>query len=80
MDDPRFERVDSIIDDMLKESNKTNYLRIIDRKKAIKRALSIAKKNDYVLIIGKGRDSYMAIEDRYEDYSDYEVIQSYFLK
>lgn len=80
MDDPRFESVDSIIDDMLKESNNKNYLRIVDRKEAIKKAFSIAKNDDYVLIIGKGRDSYMAIEDRYEDYSDYEVIQSYFLK
>ena len=80
MDDPRFESVDSIIDDMLKESNNKNYLRIVDREKAIKKAFSIAKNKDYVLIIGKGRDSYMAIEDRYEDYSDYEVIQSYFLK
>ena len=80
MDDPRFESVDSIIDDMLKESSNKNYLRIVDRKEAIQKSLSIAKKGDYVLIIGKGRDSYMAVENRYENYSDYEVIKSYFSK
>lgn len=80
MDDPRFESVDSIIDDMLKESTNTNYLRIVDRREAIKESLSIAKKGDYVLVIGKGRDSYMAIEDRHEVYSDYEVIKSHFSK
>lgn len=80
MDDPRFEKVDHIIDDMVKESNNTNYIRIIDRKEAIQKAIFLAKKGDYLLIIGKGRDSYMAIENRYEDYSDYEVIKSNFSK
>lgn len=80
MDDPRFESVNQIIDDMLKESNNTNYLRIIDRKEAIQKALSIAKEGDYVLVIGKGRDTYMAIKNRYESYSDYEVIKNYFSK
>ncbi len=79
MDDPRYENVDDIIDDMIKTSEKTNYLRIIDRSKAIEKAISIAKENDRVLVIGKGRDNYMAIENRYENYSDYEVIKKYIL-
>ena len=78
MDDPRYEKVDDIIDDMLKDTKKNNYTRIVDRKEAINYALSHAKKDDYVLIIGKGRDNYMALEDKRVPYSDYEVIKSYF--
>lgn len=78
MDDPRYESVDSIIDQMVEGSNK-EYIRIIDRKDAIYKALSIADNNSVVLILGKGRDSYMAVEDKYLPYCDYDVISSYFM-
>ena len=78
MDDPRYENVDDIIDQMIGTEQKDNYIRIIDRKEAINYALKIAQKGDLVLILGKGRDSYMAIEDRREDYCDYDVIKKYF--
>ncbi len=78
MDDPRYEDPNKIIDDLVSASEKTNYERIIDRKEAIRKALSIAKENDFVLIAGKGRDNYMAIEDKYLDYNDYDVILDYF--
>ena len=75
MDDPRYENVNDIIDDLVSDSNKTNYERIINREEAIKRAFSIANKDDIVLIAGKGRDNYMAIEDKYLSYNDYDVIK-----
>lgn len=78
MDDPREESVDQIIDDLLKGSKKTNYERIIDRKQAIAKALTVAKKNDIVLIAGKGRDNYMALGKEYVPYCDYDVIEDYF--
>jgi len=78
MDDPRSEDVDQIINDMLKETSLTNYERIIDRKEAIYKALSLAKKGDIVCILGKGRDSYMALKDGNVPYCDYDVIESYF--
>ncbi len=80
MDDPRKESVDSIIDDMLKETTKKNYLRIVDRKKAIEKSFEIADKNSVVLVIGKGRDNYMAILDEKVPYSDYEVIKEILTK
>ena len=76
MDDPRYENVNDIIDEMVGES--TDYIRIIDREEAIKYALSIASKNSVVLILGKGRDNYMAIEDKRVPYSDCLVIENYF--
>ncbi len=76
MDDPRYERVDDIIDQMVGDAK--NYYRIIDREDAIHYALSIATYNSVVLILGKGRDNYMAIEDKKIHYNDYDVICNYF--
>lgn len=78
MDDPRYEDVDDIINQMVGDSK--DYFRIIDREDAIKYALSIANPKSVVLILGKGRDNYMAIKDKKIHYSDYEVISNYFLK
>ena len=38
----------------------------------------MAKYDDIVLITGKGRDDYMAIDDKYLPYCDYDVIKSYY--
>jgi UDP-N-acetylmuramoyl-L-alanyl-D-glutamate--2,6-diaminopimelate ligase len=77
MDDPRYEDVNKIIDDMAKRVRK-RYIREIDRKKAIYLALSMAKKGDTVAILGKGNDNYMAIEDKYLKYNDKDIIKSFF--
>lgn len=77
MDDPRYESVDEIILQMTEKSSK-EYIKIIDRKEAIYKALELADKDCVVLVIGKGRDNYMAIEDKKIDYSDYDVIKEYF--
>ncbi|MBR5370565.1 MAG: UDP-N-acetylmuramoyl-L-alanyl-D-glutamate--2,6-diaminopimelate ligase, partial [Bacilli bacterium] len=73
MDDPRYESVDTIIDEMVGDN--LDYIRITDREEAINYALSIACKRDVVLILGKGRDNYMAIGDKKVKYNDYEVIK-----
>ena len=78
MDDPRWEDVNTIIDEMVGDN--LDYIRIIDREEAINYALSIASKGDVVLILGKGRDNYMAIGDKKIKYNDYEVIKRYFEK
>ena len=75
MDDPRFESVDDIIDDMVLD--KKDYFRIIDRKEAIHFALSIANIDSVVLILGKGRDNSMAIEDTQIKYNDSDVIKDF---
>lgn len=78
MDDPRWEDVDLIIDQLLSSTSLTNYERIIDRNDAINKAFSLADSDSLVLIIGKGRDSYMAIGDEKVPYCDYEIIEKYF--
>lgn len=76
MDDPRYEDVDKIIDEMVED--RKDYIRIQDREVAIHYALRIASSGDAVLILGKGRDNYMAIEDKKVEYSDYSVVENYF--
>ena len=78
MDDPRNENVVDIINDLVSNTDKDNYEKIIDRKKAIYKAFDMAKDNDIVLIAGKGDDKYMAINDEYLPYSDRDVIIEYF--
>lgn len=78
MDDPRYEDVNSIIDDLVGDYIGNNYERIIDRGSAIRRAMLLANEGDVVVILGKGRDNYMAIEDRRLSYSDYDVLKEYF--
>ena len=75
MDDPRNESVDDIIDDLIGDWEKENYVRIIDRKAAIELILDMANEGDVVLIAGKGRDNYMAIGNEYVPYSDYDSIK-----
>ncbi len=77
MDDPRYESVDDIIDEMVSTSDK-EYIRIINREDAIAKAFELADKESVVLIIGKGRDNYMAIEDKKIAYCDYDVVEKYF--
>lgn len=78
-DDPRYEKPGEIINDLIDKS-KTNYITIINREKAILKALSLAKNNDIVAILGKGRDNYMAIKDKKVFYSDIHVLDKYFNK
>ncbi len=80
MDDPRYEDVNIIIDEMIGEYDGDNYIRIIDRVDAINYALSNADSGDVVLILGKGNDNYMAIEDKRLPYNDINVVKEYFEK
>ena len=51
MDDPRYEDVNEIIDQMVGDSK--DYIRIPDREEAIRYALDIADKGSVVLILEK---------------------------
>ena len=63
-DNPRFEEPDAIIDDIIEGLKHTTgeFIRITDRKEAIKYALDNAKKGDIVLLAGKGHETYQEIK------------------
>ena len=74
MDDPRWEKPIDIVHEMIGKSKKKNYTMIINRRLAIIEAFKEAKKDDLILILGKGRDTYMAIQDDKVLYSDIWVL------
>ena len=76
MDDPRYEDVNNIIEEMIGNNKKKNYLKIINRTKAIEKGISLCKRNYILLILGKGSDTYMAINNKLEYYSDYDTVYS----
>lgn len=76
-DDPRYEKVSNIINDMLLEVKTKNYTIIKNRKHAIKNAIKDANKGDLILILGKGTDNYMAIRNKYKKYNDLNIIKKY---
>ncbi len=80
MDDPRYEDPSNIIDDMLNNTKKTNYKKIVNREMAISYAIKNAQAGDLILILGKGGDNYMLVEDKKLPYNDYEVVKKYLAK
>ena len=52
-----------------------NLFKILDRREAINRALSLAKPGDLVLITGKGAEQKMAVKGGYVDWDDRIVIR-----
>lgn len=73
-DNPRSEKPASIIKDILKGVNGTPCVVEEDRRKAIKRALSSAKKGDVVVIAGKGHEDYQIIGDKKLKFCDREEV------
>lgn len=77
-DNPRDENPEMIINDIVEGIESKNIIRITDRKSAIEYALSIAKENDIVAILGKGAENYQEIKGVKHHFSDYEVVDTYF--
>ena len=77
-DNPRDENPEIIIDDIVRDLKCSNVVRISNRKSAIEYALSIAKENDIVAILGKGAETYQEIKGVKHHFSDYEVVDNYF--
>lgn len=60
-DNPRTEDPQKIMDDILKGVTSINYEVELDRKKAIQKGLQMLKKDDILLILGKGHEDYQII-------------------
>jgi UDP-N-acetylmuramoyl-L-alanyl-D-glutamate--2,6-diaminopimelate ligase len=79
-DNPRTERPDIILDEIEEGIVETNckYDKIIDRKEAILKALSLANKGDIILIAGKGHEDYQIIGYNKTHFDDSEIVLKYF--
>ncbi|MEO5948022.1 MAG: UDP-N-acetylmuramoyl-L-alanyl-D-glutamate--2,6-diaminopimelate ligase [Chitinophagaceae bacterium] len=80
-DNPRSEDPAQIIKDMedgLAVSYKRKYISIVDRKEAIKTAISLAKPEDIILIAGKGHEKYQEIKGVRNHFDDKEIVREMF--
>lgn len=76
-DNPRTEAPEKIMKDILKGVDNKNYEVILDRKQAINRGLSMLKKDDVLLILGKGHEDYQIIGHEKRHFSDLEEVENY---
>ena len=80
-DNPRTEDPEQIIRDMetgLPASYKRKYVAITDRREAIKMAISLAQRDDIVLVAGKGHEKYQDINGVKNHFDDKEVVSEMF--
>ena len=80
-DNPRSEDPAQIIKDMeegLPVAYKRKYISIVDRKEAIKTAISLAKQEDIILIAGKGHEKYQEIKGVRNHFDDKEIVKEMF--
>ena len=75
-DNPRSEDPERIALDIevgIKRKGKNNYQTIVDRFQAIEKALSMAEKDDMVILAGKGHEDYQIFKDSRIHFDDREV-------
>ncbi|MEK3974397.1 UDP-N-acetylmuramoyl-L-alanyl-D-glutamate--2,6-diaminopimelate ligase [Psychrobacillus sp. FSL K6-1267] len=77
-DNPRNEKPEAIIADIVQGMVPSKVIVEINRRKAIELALATAKVGDVVLVAGKGHEKEQIIKDVVLPFSDVEVVHSYF--
>lgn len=76
-DNPRTEDPESIIDEIVQGMQRIKPVVIeVDRRKAIEKSLQGLKKNDVVLIAGKGHENYQILGTTKVPFDDREVVQT----
>jgi UDP-N-acetylmuramoyl-L-alanyl-D-glutamate--2,6-diaminopimelate ligase len=78
-DNPRGEDPEAIIEEIERglPDNFENYFKIVDREKAIEKIITMAKKDDIILIAGKGHENYQIFKDRVIPFNDREAARKY---
>lgn len=77
-EDPRSEDPKDIINMMISDiKDYDNYEIIVDRSKAIKKAIDMAQDKDIVLILGKGNETYQKLKDGTIYFNDIEEAYKY---
>jgi len=76
-DNPRTEDPEAIVGDILEGIEDTGGCEVIlDRQTAIERSLALAEPGDFVLIAGKGHETYQIFQDRTIHFDDREVVRA----
>lgn len=76
-DNPRSENPVAIINDVVEgvKNGKCDYTVVVNRFEAIETALDMAKKDDVVLLAGKGHETYQILADRTIDFDEREIVR-----
>ena len=78
-DNPRTESAEAILDDMVKGvEGAKNWLRITDRREAIRTATMLAQPKDIILVAGKGHEDYQIIGTEKHHIDDREEVRNAF--
>jgi UDP-N-acetylmuramoyl-L-alanyl-D-glutamate--2,6-diaminopimelate ligase len=78
-DNPRFEKPEDIINDMMQGLSKEEQNEVIcieNREQAIKTACKLAKAGDLVLVAGKGHENYQEIEGVKHPFDDKKILEN----
>ena len=81
-DNPRTEEPQAIIDDILEgmQGSKTPMQVIVDRPEAIHWALAHAKKDDIIVLMGKGHETYQEVNHVKHHMDEREIVAAFFAK
>jgi len=75
-DNPRYESVDAILDEIAQGMHGSSFQRIPDRAEAIRSAIASAQPGDVVLIAGKGHETTQEVAGHKMPFSDRAVAQA----
>ncbi|KGN90283.1 UDP-N-acetylmuramoylalanyl-D-glutamate--2,6-diaminopimelate ligase [Porphyromonas crevioricanis] len=79
-DNPRSEKPEDIIEEMkqgLDSDSLARTLSILDRAEAIRTACMLAQPSDFVLVAGKGHETYQEIDGKRHHFDDREVLREF---
>ncbi|MDD5130101.1 MAG: UDP-N-acetylmuramoyl-L-alanyl-D-glutamate--2,6-diaminopimelate ligase [Candidatus Omnitrophica bacterium] len=74
-DNPRSEPPGQIIQDIQRGIKKNNYSVVCERRRAIRKGLSLIKQGDCLLIAGKGHENYQVLKNKKLEFSDRKVVK-----
>ena len=77
-DNPRTEEPEKIVKQIEEGNKKTKgkYIAIVDRIEAIKHAITMANKNDIIVLAGKGHETYQEINGKKYPFDEREIIKN----
>ena len=75
-DDLHNEDFNRIVEDSIKDIKKTNYEIIMNRGKAIEKAINLLKEKDILLILGKGHEEFIIVRDKKIPFNDKKYVES----
>ena len=79
-DDLHNEDENQIVNDLLEGNTNNNYEVELDRIKAIHKGIDLLKKNDILLILGKGHEEFMIVKDQKIPMNDRKTVLEYINK